>query len=223
VASQGVTLSLETYVAAFKARLAGDEQELNKQVFSLLLLKRLSAENAFEGIGQSAGGSVSELLTNQLSYWMSQVDDNLEIDIDLQGFDANALNTFQLRLSYSFLDGRIRITRDGSFTNVNNQADISSIAGDWTVEYMITPDGKLRMKMYRRNISNTFNALGGNSNTTAGVGILYTRSFNHLSELFGKQKRKRPARPQKDVIPVRDNAIRILYEYDEKEKEKEME
>ncbi|WP_250630067.1 translocation/assembly module TamB domain-containing protein [Rhodoflexus caldus] len=208
IVAGGVPISLETYIAAFKARLAGDEQELQKQVFSLLMLRKLLPENAFEGIGQSAGNSLSELITNQLSAWMSQVDDNLEVDIDLNGFDANALNTMQLRLSYSFLNGRMRITRDGSFTNVQNQANISSIAGDWTVEYLLTQDGRVRMKMYRRNISNTFNAALLGANATTGASMMYTRSFNHVSELFGKKRRKSKQK-DKSVIPYRDSRIYI--------------
>lgn len=208
IVAGGVPISLETYIAAFNAKLASDEQELQKQVFSLLVLRKLLPENAFQGIGQSAGGSVSELITNQLSAWMSQVDDNLEVDIDLNGFDANALNTMQLRLSYSFLNGRMRITRDGSFTNVQNQADISSIAGDWTVEYLLTQDGRVRMKMYRRNISNTFNASLLGANATTGASMMYTRSFNHISELFGKKRRKSKQK-DKSVIPYRDSRIYI--------------
>ncbi|MCS7019190.1 MAG: translocation/assembly module TamB domain-containing protein [Cytophagales bacterium] len=205
----GVPISLETSIAAFKARLAGDEQELQKQVFSLLMLRKLLPENAFEGISQSAGNSLSELITNQLSAWMSQVDENLEVDIDLNGFDANALNTMQLRLSYSFMNGRMRITRDGSFTNVQNQANLSSIAGDWTVEYMLTPDGKLRMKMYRRNITNTFNAALLGTNATTGASMMYTRSFNYIAELFGRKRRKFSQRSRSSVIPYRDNRIYI--------------
>lgn len=209
VVAGGVPISLETSIAAFKARLESDEQELQKQVFSLLMLRKLLPENAFEGIGQSAGNSLSELIGNQLSAWMSQVDENLEVDIDLNGFDTNALNTMQLRLSYSFMNGRMRITRDGSFTNVQNQADLSSIAGDWTVEYLLTPDGKLRMKMYRRNISNTFNASLLGANTTTGASMMYTRSFNNVSELFGKKRRKPQRRSGSSVIPYRDSQIYI--------------
>lgn len=187
----GQSISLTNSVAAFKTRLANDEAELNRQVFSLILLRKLSPPNSFTGFGQSAAGSVSELLTNQLSYWMSQVDENLEVDIDLNGLDANALNTFQLRLSYSFLNGRVRVTRDGSFTNMQNQANASSVIGDWTAEYLITPDGKLRVKMYRRNFSNVFDASLGNTSATTGVSFMYIRSFNKLKHFFGISSKKK--------------------------------
>ena len=135
---------------------------------------------------------MSELLSNQLSYWFSQVDENLEIDVDLNGLDQEALNTFQLRLSYTFLDGRLRITREGGFTNtVESRNDFSSIAGDWTLEYLLSPDGKFRAKMYNRNTYNSLNSgLEDAYTTSAGFSLIHTQSFNSLNELFGQEKKK---------------------------------
>lgn len=199
----GVTpISLESYVAAFKTRIRNDDQEMNRQVFSLILLRRLSTQNAFEGINRSAGSSVSELLSNQLSNLISQFDENLEIDLNVQGLDAQALNTLQLRLSYSFFEGRVRVTREGSFTNVQNQANLASIAGDWTVEYMIFPDGKLRMKVYHKNNVNTFNTALQN-NSTAGASLLKIFTFDSFKEVFRFKKKK------KQVPFIQDNEIRI--------------
>jgi hypothetical protein len=198
----GTPISIESYVAAFKTRIQNDDQEMNKQVFSLILLRRLSTQNAFEGINRSAGSSVSELLSNQLSNLISQVDENLEIDLNVQGLDAQALNTLQLRLSYSFFEGRIRVTREGSFTNVQNQANLASIAGDWTVEYLIVPDGKLRMKVYHKNNINTFNTALQN-NSTAGASLLKIFTFDSFKDVFKIKKKK------KQVPFVQDNEIRI--------------
>lgn len=186
-----VPVPLGSYVASFKARLEADEQELNKQVFSLLALKQFTSPSAFASLGQSAGGSVSELLANQLSSWLSQADSNLEIDFDLNGLDADALRTFQLRLSYSFMNGRMRISRDGGFTNINNEASTSALIGDWTLEYLVTTDGRVRLKMYRRNAINTLNVGGLNNNSVAGVSVLYTRSFTSLADLLPKKGKKK--------------------------------
>lgn len=167
---------------AFKARL--DEQELKRQVFSLIILRRLSPLDAFSTSG-SIANSVSELLSNQLSYWLTQVDQNLEIDLDLGALDAEAFNTFQLRLSYSFLNGRLRITRDGTFTNqTQQQQSVASIAGDWTVDYLLTPDGKFKVKMYSRsNFNAVSNSLGAQTAVTTGVSLLHTQNFNEVRDL----------------------------------------
>src|SRR5262249_515428 len=151
-----------------------------KQVFSLIMLRRFSPYGESMSASGSLASSVSELFSNQLSYWLSQVDQNLEIDMDLKGMNQEAFNTFQLRLSYSFLNGRLRVTRDGSFNNQNNRSDISGIAGDWTVDYYLTPDGKFKVKMYSRsNISSLNSSLGTQSSSlTTGVSLLHTQNFN---------------------------------------------
>ncbi len=171
-----------------------DEQALKRQVFSLIVLRQFSPPDDLRlGQGNALGGSVSELLSNQLSYWFSQVDENLEIDVDLNGLDQEALNTFQLRLSYTFLDGRLRITREGGFTNtVESSNDFGSIAGDWTLEYLLSPDGKFRAKMYNRNTYNSLNiGLEDAYTNSAGFSLIHTQSFNSLNELFSKDDKKK--------------------------------
>ncbi|MEO5978912.1 MAG: translocation/assembly module TamB domain-containing protein, partial [Chryseolinea sp.] len=76
---------------AFKSR--WDEQELKRQVFSLIVLRRFSPAESFDTSG-SVASSLSELLSNQLSYWMSQVDENLELDVDVASMDQASFNTF---------------------------------------------------------------------------------------------------------------------------------
>jgi len=174
---------------AFKARL--DEQELKRQVFSLIILRRLSPPDAFSTSG-SLYNSVSELLSNQLSYWLTQVDQNLEINIDLGALDQEAFNTFQLRLSYSFLNGRLRVTRDGTFSNQYNQSEVASMLGDWTVDYLLTPDGKFKVKMYSRsNLNTVTNTLGTQSAITTGISLLHTQSFNQFKDLLKSARDKR--------------------------------
>lgn len=174
---------------AWKAQL--NEQELKRQVFSLIMLRRLSPPDAFSTSG-SIYNSVSELLSNQLSYWLTQVDQNLEINIDLGSLDQEAFNTFQLRLSYSFLNGRLRVTRDGTFSNQYNQTQIASMLGDWTVDYLLTPDGKFKVKMYSRsNINAVTNSLGTQSAITTGISLLHTQSFNQVKDLLKSARDKR--------------------------------
>ena len=180
---------------AFKAKL--DEQELKKQVFSLIMLRRFSPYGESISTNGTFANSVSELFSNQLSYWLSQVDQNLEIDLDLKGMNQEAFNTFQLRLSYSFLNGRLRVTRDGAFNNnsnnnQSNRSDISGIAGDWTVDYFLTPDGKFKVKMYSRsNVSSLTNSLGTQTALTTGVSLLHTQNFNQVKDLLRSARNRK--------------------------------
>jgi hypothetical protein len=193
----GTPIRLAFEFQAFKNKM--DEQELKRQVFSLIVLRRFSPPESFNTTGSDVINSVSELFSNQLSNFVSQVDENLEIDVDFSRMDEEAFNTFQLRLSYTFLNGRLRVTRDGTFytSNSNNsdpndtQANLSSLAGDWTVDYMLTADGKLKIKMYNRtNINPILNTIGSQNSVTTGVSISHTQTFNELSDLWKSLKSK---------------------------------
>lgn len=184
---------------SFKAR--ADEQELKKQVFSLIVLRRFSPPDAFNTSG-TIQNSVSEFLSNQLSYWLSQMDQNLEIDfdLDLATMNQEAFNTFQLRLSYSMLNGRLRITRDGTFGNAQT-ANVASVAGDWTVDYLLTPDGRFKVKMYSRSNFNTIqNTLGNQVPITTGFSLLHTQNFNEVKDLLrsARDRRRRELKMQSE-------------------------
>ena len=197
-------ISFETVVSAFKSEIHSNEQELKRQVFSLIILRRFAEQGSFS-VGNSFGNSVSEFISNQLSYWITQIDENLEIDLDLGTLDQNAFNTFQYRLSYSFNDGRFRVTRSGNITNEDNPNDLSNIIGDWTLEYLLSQDGKYRAKMYNRF---NYNSLYGDSRSTttatAGFSFMHTQSFNNFRDLFKFNQNKR--KKETDYIQI-DNGV----------------
>ncbi|MBA4058422.1 MAG: translocation/assembly module TamB, partial [Marivirga sp.] len=197
------TVNLDLEFTAFKNKL--DEQELKRQVFSLIILRRFSPPESFNTSG-SVVSSLSELLSNQLSYWMSQVDENLEIDVDIASMDQESFNTFQLRFSYTFLNGRLRVTGDGTFNNTSSQptstqGNPSNVAGDWTVDYKLTADGKLRVKMYSRtNLNPILNTVNSQTAMTTGASIIHTQSFNELRDLFISSRKQRKKEQEKEEL-----------------------
>jgi hypothetical protein len=210
--------SANALVTEFTSKIKSNEQEMNRQVFSLLVLRKFASDNTFSGVSGSTN-NISELLSNQLSNWLSQVDENLQIDIDLNSLDKTALNTFQLRLSYTLLDGRLRISRDqGSFQNfqsTSQTSNLTNIAGEWTIEYLLSQDGKFRLKLYNKNNTNPLLAgVVNNTSSSAGFSILHTQSFNSLKELFARSKKIEPDTAESD-------AIKEMEENQKKQKEEE--
>lgn len=174
---------------AFYNRIQNDEDEMNRQVFSLIMLRRFSQDGAY--FGQTASGNVSELLSNQLSNYLSQVDENFEIDFDISGFSEADLKNMQLRMSYQFMEGKLKVSREGGFYNATDEADVSSVIGDWTIEYLLSDDGRLRVRVFNRNNPNVYSDIEGQQSTvTGGFSLMYTQNFNNFSELFKKEKDK---------------------------------
>lgn len=199
--TRSVNLDLE--FTAFKNKL--DEQELKRQVFSLIILRRFSPPESFNTSG-SVVSSLSELLSNQLSYWMSQVDENLEIDVDIASMDQESFNTFQLRFSYTFMNGRLRVTGDGTFNNTSNQptgsqGSPSTLAGDWTLDYKLTADGKLRVKMFSRtNVNPILTSVANQTAMTTGASFIHTQSFNELKDLFASSRKQKKSDQENEAL-----------------------
>jgi len=159
-----------------------NEQELKRQVFSLLILKKFSPQNTFAVGGDAFGSSVSEFLSNQFSYFLSQVDENLELDFDIGSLDQNALNTFQLRLSYTFLEGRLKVTGGGK-TDANETSN--QFLGDWSVRYALTEDGQLLIRAFSQN-----EQIIDEWQRETGLSLQFVKSFDDLKELLLKAQKK---------------------------------
>ncbi|TDB68175.1 translocation/assembly module TamB domain-containing protein [Arundinibacter roseus] len=173
-------------VAAFESRLKSDEQELSRQVSSLILFNQLlSPQDVFLAQPNQSqsfiGNSISELVSNQISKWASALNENLEVGVTGLSLDQNAFDNLQLRFSYRFLNDRFRVTRDGRFTYGSNQYDATSLLGEWTLEYWMSQSGSVRLKAYNRNIQSPL--LLNNALTTGGVSMQFTHSFNRFKLL----------------------------------------
>nr|MBI1229336.1 translocation/assembly module TamB [Cytophagales bacterium] len=201
---------LQTTISAFQNRIANDEQEKNRQVFSLIMLRRFSPEGQFTGAGIGFS-NLSQLISSQLNNLIAQVDQNLEIDFDLTSLDETALETFQLRVAYTFFDGRLRVARDGGFTDLQGNADFNTIAGDWQAEYLLTEDGRYRMRVYNRNNFNTLTALNINNRApnTYGVSLSQNLLFSSFRELFQNFGRKSRA-----IYPFMDDDESLRYDFE---------
>jgi hypothetical protein len=140
------------------------------------------------------------------------------VDIDLASLDETALETFQLRVAYTFLDGRLRVTRDGGFTDLQGNADLNSIAGDWQAEYLLTEDGRYRMRIYNRNNFNTFTSLSLSRNVaTYGISVSQNLAFDSFKELWDRIRRK-----ENERLRVNDTDDFLRYEFEKEQNWKQI-
>lgn len=184
----------QTTIAAFQNRVANDDQEMNRQVFSVIMTRSFSPEGQFAG-GGTISSSLGQLLSSQLNNFIGQVDQNLEVQVDLATIGQNTLENFQLSVAYTFLEGRLRVSRDGGFTDNRGNADATSIIGDWQAEYQLSRDGVYRIRIFNRNNFNTFTSLSlAKHVATYGVSLSQNVSFNSFGELFKKITGKKAAK-----------------------------
>jgi hypothetical protein len=69
---------------------------------------------------------------------------------------------------------------------------VANIVGDWTVDYLLTADGKFRVKMFNRtNLNQLTNTIGTQATITTGVSLLHTQSFNNWRDLITSARERR--------------------------------
>ena len=203
--------TLQGDLAAFISTLRNDEQELNRQVFSLLVFKQLAPQGSFtqisiRGSDNTVQNSLGQILSTQLGLLTSQIDQNLEIDFNINGLNAEQLQALQVRLSYSFLNGRLRVTREGGFSNAanlgtttggvtpvggTNTAGQASLLGDLSLEYYLQPDGKFRTKLRYETTPRDLETV---NQPRAGLSLLHTKQFDSFGDLFRRDTPKRSVR-----------------------------
>jgi len=164
-------------------------QELNKQVFSLLVLNSFlpppGAESAY-GRASATKTTSSELLSNQLSNMLSKISNDFDLGFNYRPGDELSNEEYELALSTQLfndrliLDGNLGYSEKG---NVSNEAQgTNNLIGDISVEYKITKDGKLRVKAF--NNSSQFSLVETNSAYTQGLGLSYKEEYDTNKEFW---------------------------------------
>lgn len=168
----------------------GNVQEMNRQVFGLLVLNRFFPTEDQNQALQQAGGfltsSTSEMISNQLSNWLSKISNDFDIGLNYRPGDDITSDELQASLSTQLFNNRILI--DGNVGVANTQSSSSNIVGDVNIEYKITSDGRFRVRAF--NKSNDINTLTDNAPFTQGVGLSYQREFDRLGDLFRRRKKE---------------------------------
>jgi TamB, inner membrane protein subunit of TAM complex len=182
-------------------QLRQEPDELNKQVFALLLLNRFIGENLFasESGGTTAQGlareSASKILSQQLNNLAGDLIKGVELDFNLNstedyttGQKQNKTN-LNVGLSKTLLNDRLKVTVGSSFgiegSKQTNEKQ-NTIGGDISADYQLTKDGRYKVRVYRKNKYQV--ALQGQVIET-GVGFIITIDYNKFKELFQKTKK----------------------------------
>jgi hypothetical protein len=179
----------DTRLQVSSATSSGDE--LNKQFLSLLIMSRfVPAAGAGQSSGSgaspysnAAGVNASEFLSNQLSHWLSQISNDVDVGVKYRSNrSATSMKSDEVQVALSTQLFNDRLTINGSVdvaTNASVNAS-NNIVGEFDVDYKITKNGKFRIKTF--NHAN--NELLYETPYTQGLGVTYKEEFNTAGELW---------------------------------------
>lgn len=184
--------------ATYEAVMSSTDEK-NKQAFALLVLNQFLTPGSL-GSSVSGGGALGsnslEVISNQLSNLVSKISDDVDVGVRYrQGTKTSSgAGEVEVALSTRLLEDRLII--DGNFGFLtNNRTTSASQANsqnsgsiiDINIEYLLTQDGKLRVRAFNRsNYANLFSPFP----YTQGAGLSYQTQFSAWRELVHPRKKK---------------------------------
>lgn len=179
-------------------RMRNNPNEMNNQVFSLLVFNQFlsnnaSAANAIGGIGTSVAGTLTEFLAQQVQSGLGIILKNIpginKLNLDpyvtftpglISGTDAETQNfggTSRFGVTKRLLNGKLILKAGGSLlVNTGQNTPIQNnnqLTPDFTLEWLLTPDGKLRLIGFYRSV---YDVQWRAANRT-GISFSYVRDF----------------------------------------------
>lgn len=169
--------------------LRDESTEMNKQVFGLLLFNSFIAQESGTGlatVGENAAlKSVSSLISAQLNRLAGRFIKGVDLTLGFESYRAAGDNAatvaeVQLGLSKKLFDDRLTIKVGGNFNLENSQQSsleqggYSAIAGDFVLEYKLTPQGNYLLKVFHES---DYNILLNANTYKTGVGVVYRKSY----------------------------------------------
>jgi hypothetical protein len=195
-----------------------DEAEINKQVFALLLLGRFIQQNPFQSSGAPtdagtiARQSASKLLSDQLNQLAGSlikgVDVTFDMNADQDYSSGTATNQTDLnvKVSKSLFQDRIRVSVGSDFQleQTNPGQNATNIAGDVSVDYKLSKDGRYMLRVYRND---QYQTVVQGQVVETGVSFILTFDYNKFRELFQNKKEPEvtPIKHHKPTAPATGN------------------
>lgn len=201
----GFEISLPTVDEITRSRVGAvisTDQEKNRQAFALLVLRRFVSPltptiTKDRNTNSAFTENSTELLSNQISNWLSQISDDFNLGFNYRPGDDISNEEIALALSTQLFNERLSLS--GNFgvsrgTSANQKP--SNVIGDVRIEYKINDDGRIRLVVY--NESNDYRGITTQQSPyTQGVGILYQQEFDNwdqftcgFRQLFVDRKRR---------------------------------
>jgi len=165
------------------------EEEMNRQVLSLLVLNRfyspeLQKDNQNSTRDNTALNTTTEMLSNQLSNWLSQISNDVDVNIKYRPSNEITSQEIEVALSTQLFNDRVSLAGNVGYEEYQTSSKTNSFIGDVDVNVKLNEKGNIRAHAYTH--SNNDIIYSSTSPTKQGVGISFREEFNTWDELMQK-------------------------------------
>ncbi|TXE19296.1 translocation/assembly module TamB [Psychroserpens burtonensis] len=171
------------------------EGELNRQVFSLLVLNRFypdaGSDGSSGGFATMARDNLNDAVSGQLNAFSDELlgtsgialDFGLNSYTDYQGESTKERTQLDVTAQKKLFDDRL-IVRVGSEVDIQGNSangESTPLIGNVSLEYIVSKDGRYRLKGFRK--SEFENVIDGQT-IVSGIALIFTQEFNQFDELW---------------------------------------
>ena len=189
------------------------EDELNRQVFSLLVMSRFfpdaGSDGSEGGIAYVVRNNLNDAISDQLNAFSDkllgssgiELDFGLESYTDYQGDGPQDRTQLDIAAQKKLFDDRL-IVRVGSEVDLIGSSatgeEATPLIGNVSVEYLITPSGKYSLRAFRKD---SYDNIIDGQLVVNGIALIFTQEFNEYRELWeaimrGETKEERKQRKE---------------------------
>ena len=170
------------------------EEELSRQFLYLLVMNSfypdpemyVSNSGGSQGTpltdpksASAIGVTTTEMLSNQLSKWLSQISNDFDIGFNYRPGNEITPQEVEVALSTQLLNDKVVLNGNVDLGGKMSNTQASNISGDFNIDFKLTE--KLRFKVFNRSNNNLFYETAP---YTQGFGIFFRRDFDQFKDLF---------------------------------------
>lgn len=202
------SLAYESGVAAHLKEINNDQNKALFQVWGLLFSNQFLPDDATTtaaaNVGITGKNSVGQALSAQAQAILNNITgallkgSGIGVNVNYRAYNVGGpqdnssvdRNQVSAGITSNLFNNRFRLYAGGDYDwgKTATSANTNRFAGDFRIEYLLTPDGRFRINAFSKTDYDVYNL---NNRTKSGVGISYIREYNRFSELFNDRRRRR--------------------------------
>ena len=163
-----------------------DEGNINKQMFSLLLLNQFQPLPGLRSSENSMFSDINpgEIVSNKLNHWLSDVTDKVNVGVNYQIGNESTSDELDFAVSTQLFDDRVSVTTNlgvGGESNAQgaNQRT-NNVVGEVEVDVKLNKSGSMTLNVYNKANDDELSE----AHYKQGVGLTYRKEFDTFGELW---------------------------------------
>lgn len=158
------------------------DEMLMRQVVYLVAFGRfytpeyMASENSVRGVNESFS-LLSSTITGQINSWLSKLTDRVTLGVNIRsenGFGSESSQEYEAQFQIQPIS---RILINGNIGYRYSQISNQPIFGDLDVEFLLTENGKFRLKGFTHMVDK-YSLRQSNASTIQGIGFVFKHDFN---------------------------------------------